>query len=156
MLDWGVSPSAPEKDWQQLLLGMERGPSSPTVEAQGPGVILLVAGFSPWTGLGQLLPKTASLALKQDVSEKNSRQKLGVLWRNCQDQPGQSAGPGMSSLSKQTQGQTKLASASFGFIDLGGQVRKQPQGRGTHWASFAASGQMHTLGQLCSLRADTH
>jgi hypothetical protein len=128
MLDWGVSPSAPEKDRQQLLLGMGRGPSSPTVEAQGPGVILLVAGFSPWTGLGQLLPKTASLALKQDVSEKNSRQKLGVLWRNCQDQSGQSAGLGMSSLSKQIQGQ----SVSFGFIDLGGQVRKQPQGRCTH------------------------
>lgn len=127
MLDWGVSPSAPEKDWQQLLLGMGRGPSSPTVEAQGPGVILLVAGFSPSTGLGQL-PKTASLALKQDVSEKNSRQKLGVLWRNCQDQSGQSAGLGMSSLSKQIQGQ----SVSFGFIDLGGQVRKQPQGRCTH------------------------
>lgn len=76
-LDPGVSPSAPEKDQQQLLLGVGRGPSVSTLEAQGPGVVLLAAGFSPWTisplpGLRQLLPKTASLVLKQEVSEKTA------------------------------------------------------------------------------------
>lgn len=45
-LDQGVSPLAPEKDPKQLLLGVGRGPSMSTLEAQGPGVVLLAAGFS--------------------------------------------------------------------------------------------------------------
>lgn len=81
-LDQGVSPSAPEKDPQQLLLEVGRGPSISALEAQGPGVVLLAAGFSPQTAsplteLGQLLPKTASLALKQEVSEKTADRSEG-------------------------------------------------------------------------------
>lgn len=80
-LDQGVSPSAPQKDLQQLLLGVGRGPSISTLEPQGPGVVLLAAGFSPptaspLTGLG-LLPKTTSLALKQEVSEKTAGRSQG-------------------------------------------------------------------------------
>lgn len=72
-----MSPPAPEEALQQLLLGVGRGPFISALEAQGPGVVLLAAGFCPWTAsslteLGQLLPKTVSLALKQEVSEKTA------------------------------------------------------------------------------------